>query len=267
MKFWLFIFAALFVMSSIVSAESAYVLTLGYTDNELLFSGISIKNVPLQQPSLITGNHVIEQWNFAGSISHKNSFQPSSGTFTVTTPYQSDTREIIIRNPQEEAVLSIPVLQFADTCNNEICEPQESFETCSQDCHSGGQDDYCDEIRDGICDLDCTGTFDADCRVEQAFETPQLKKTIEGENILLPEAKSTSMNLIIALAGGLVLILFVGIIFAVVHTKKMHRIKQMKEYVTQTLSQGYTLQQIQEALQNYGYDEKEIRMAMVSQME
>ena len=266
MKLW---FIILIVMVTTVRAESAYVLTLGYTDNELLFSGISIKNVPLQQPSLITGNHVIEQWNFAGSISHKNSFQPATGTFTVATPYQSDTREIIIRNPQEEAVLSIPVLQFADTCNNEICEPQESFETCSQDCHSGRQDDYCDEIRDGICDLDCTGTFDADCRVAQAFETPQTRKPIEGENtaIDLPEEKSTSINLIIALAGGLVLILVVGISFAVVHTKKMHRIKQMKEYVTQTLSQGYTLQQVQEALRNNGYEEKEIRMAMVSQME
>ena len=245
--------------SGLVAAESAYVITLGYTDNELLFSGITIKNVPLQQPSLITGYYVLEQLNFAGSISQKNSFQPAVGTFTVATPYQSDTREIIIRNPQDEIVLSVPVLQFADTCNNNICEPQESYETCSQDCPSGTDDGYCDEVRDGICDHDCAGKLDEDCKEAQAFEVPQRKKAIENKpTASVQEQETSNIHFIMIIAIGLIVILLLGIVGVALHTKKVHRIKQLKDYVAQTVSQGYSVQQVQEALLSNGYSEEEI---------
>lgn len=256
------------IFSTSVFAESAYVITLGYSDNTLLFSGIAIKNVPVPQPSLITGYHVIEQRNFGGSITHKSSFQPSAGTFTVATPYYSDTREIIVRDPQQEAVLTIPVLQFADTCNNGICEPQESFETCSQDCPSGREDDYCDEIRDGICDPDCTGTFDGDCRIEQAFQpaVPSVDRIGEKRSSVAsqPAPKDTGVTYVLGLIAGLVLIAVVGVGFVLAHTKKLHRIQQMKEYVTQTLAQGYTTEQVYGVLIQNGYNENEVRMVLES---
>ena len=261
------VFFLVFICCSwLVAAESAYVITLGYSDNTVVFSGISIKNVPVPQPSLVTGYHILEQRNFGGSITYENSFQPVPGTFTVATPYQSDTREIIVRDPQQEAVLSIPVLQFADTCNNGICEPQESFETCSQDCASGGSDDFCDELRDGVCDPDCTGTFDGDCRVEQVFQKTESKGTIKEEKYVLtapqPAEKAASLNFVIMIIGGLVLIAFIGVGFIVVHTRKTHKINQMREYAAQTLNQGYTPQQIRNTLLSNGYVMGDVNSAM-----
>ncbi len=55
----------------------------------------------------------------------------------------------------------VPFLEYV--CGNGVCEPQESYESCPNDCKSGGKDDYCDKISDGICDADCMTGQDADC--------------------------------------------------------------------------------------------------------
>jgi putative hemolysin len=53
----------------------------------------------------------------------------------------------------------------AEKCGNSICEYSrgENQLTCPEDCPSGGKDDYCDRVKDGVCDPDCKGGDDADC--------------------------------------------------------------------------------------------------------
>jgi hypothetical protein len=49
-------------------------------------------------------------------------------------------------------------------CNADgICQGLENFKNCPQDCSSGGGDEYCDGIVDGICDPDCPKEVDPDC--------------------------------------------------------------------------------------------------------
>lgn len=53
-------------------------------------------------------------------------------------------------------------------CNyNFKCENGENSNNCIQDCLSGSEDNYCDELIDGRCDSDC-GTFkDRDCLIKK----------------------------------------------------------------------------------------------------
>lgn len=57
--------------------------------------------------------------------------------------------------------LEIPV----EKCGNNICEylRGENYFTCPEDCPSGGEDNYCDKIAEGICDPDCKPGVDPDC--------------------------------------------------------------------------------------------------------
>ncbi len=47
-------------------------------------------------------------------------------------------------------------------CFEGLCENIENYLTCPEDCPSGGEDNFCDLQRDGVCDPDCDG-YDFDC--------------------------------------------------------------------------------------------------------
>lgn len=49
-------------------------------------------------------------------------------------------------------------------CGNGVCNINENFASCPQDCRSGGRDGYCDGEKDNKCDPDCKGEQDPDCR-------------------------------------------------------------------------------------------------------
>lgn len=54
--------------------------------------------------------------------------------------------------------------QITNICGDGICHRNENHISCSQDCPSGLEDDFCDEIKDGICDPDCSKNEDIDCK-------------------------------------------------------------------------------------------------------
>jgi hypothetical protein len=101
-------------------------------------------------------------------------FDPDTGLFVarevkvdtpggiVHIPYFANGRQINIYDGAGELVLVIPVIQFANTCGDAICDGHESHDSCASDCPSGGADDYCDAVSDSICDPDCS-VGDVDC--------------------------------------------------------------------------------------------------------
>ncbi|MBI4014446.1 MAG: hypothetical protein HY365_00650 [Candidatus Aenigmarchaeota archaeon] len=86
-------------------------------------------------------------------------------------PYFVNAMEIRIYDSSGTVKARKTVVQFADTCGNAICEAHESYESCRGDCRSGSPDDYCDSVKDGTCDPDCTTESDTDCAAPGANKT------------------------------------------------------------------------------------------------
>jgi len=85
--------------------------------------------------------------------------------FTLLIPYYKNGRAINIYDQYNFLVLSVDVSNFAKPCGDNICETElnENYKTCPQDCPSGGADNYCDKVKDNICDPDCKENEDIDC--------------------------------------------------------------------------------------------------------
>jgi len=69
----------------------------------------------------------------------------------------------VLEDGREIEVTELMGLSFDETtCGDGKCGFPETFKTCPSDCPSGSRDEYCDGVKDGKCDPDCTG--DPDCR-------------------------------------------------------------------------------------------------------
>ena len=84
-----------------------------------------------------------------------------------------------------------PDCEEARLCGDGVCDANENFKNCPDDCPSGGKDNYCDGVKDGKCDPDCSAEEDIDCK-KPGFD----------------------MKLLLIIAGVIILILIV-IIFIV----------------------------------------------------
>ena len=75
----------------------------------------------------------------------------------------------VLPSGEEIPVIQLMGLSFAESvCGDGNCGTAgENYGTCPEDCPSGGADEYCDGIRDGICDPDCVELeeFDPDCNL------------------------------------------------------------------------------------------------------
>ncbi|MEA3255225.1 MAG: hypothetical protein U9Q22_05275 [Candidatus Altiarchaeota archaeon] len=96
--------------------------------------------------------------------------------FTLQIPYFRNAKTIRVYDPHDFPKLSVDVSRFAKLCNDSICEPHENYQNCPQDCPSGGEDDYCDKVDDGICDPDCSPQEDLDCVPSTTAPTPVTEK-------------------------------------------------------------------------------------------
>jgi hypothetical protein len=66
-------------------------------------------------------------------------------------------------------------------CNgNRICERNENYANCPEDCKSGLKDGYCDRVKDGACDPDCAQGLDPDCEITT---TTTIKPVLCGDGI------------------------------------------------------------------------------------
>lgn len=72
----------------------------------------------------------------------------------------------ITEDGQEVRAIKLMGLSFAESrCGDGHCGTMEDSSSCASDCPSGGLDELCDGLSDGICDPDCTnlGQPDPDC--------------------------------------------------------------------------------------------------------
>ncbi len=89
-------------------------------------------------------------------------------------------------NGKEDWVATLMELSFRESfCGDQLCDPAtENYARCPEDCPSGGDDGFCDGVKDGRCDPDCArlGQYDPDCPDISVspkaydFEGVQLKK-------------------------------------------------------------------------------------------
>lgn len=177
-------------------------------------------------------------------------------TKELVVPYFQNAKQIIIFNEENEKVLEIPVLQFADTCGNNICEPQESYESCQLDCSSGLADDFCDSISDNICDPDCAIGQDTDCKVEEVVS--------EGT-----ETEKPSILALILASLVLVATIVLGYFeFSKIKDKKIlgenYRDKnslRLKTYIEKELNNGISEKRIRDVLIENGWKERKVEEA------
>ncbi|MBU0757469.1 MAG: hypothetical protein KKF44_05360 [Nanoarchaeota archaeon] len=111
-----------------------------------------------------------------------------------------------------------------NACGNGICEPYETFYSCSRDCKSGGRDNYCDGQNDDVCDPDCHGN-DQDC---QEYDP---KKNNESD-----ERPSNKIGYILAIISAAAIVVFLIFVFKslahqqIEHEKRMYDIENINKF-------------------------------------
>ncbi len=243
------------VLCSFAHAELAFVVEMSANDGTLSYGNLYVGDAPFDIVS--KKPFTLETVGFDGRSLFRTTFDaPRFGMFTLAAPYQKNVQKIIIIDPLGEEVLSIPTVQYADTCKDKICEPHESFESCPADCPSGSRDDYCDGKEDSICDPDCHGK-DADCAVAakplpaietQTYTPPAAPIKVDSVQM------GTYAPLFVSIGIGVILL---AILVVIVFLRKGSH--EVHEYVLTCLKRGYSSEQIRMALE--GHDEKQIEAA------
>ncbi len=124
-------------------------------------------------------------------------FAPVEQDLVVKIPYHYNGKTIKIFSVQnlKQAKAEFSVQAFAKVCGNGICEAHESYENCTQDCPSGGADDYCDHQKDGICDPDCHNwqEVDPDCAKHKPKTVSYSDQSVSQQNQFNQPAKQKSL--------------------------------------------------------------------------
>ena len=163
----------------------------------------------------------------------------------------------------------LDVSSFADTCGNGICEKHESYESCTKDCSSGSKDDFCDEVKDGICDPDCSSKTDIDCAEMKVGGvnastniSTTIPKTSKQEQIPKEtEAKPNYLTWILLILAVIVIIL---LFLFIKKRKENETVSSLRQYISDNIRRGFTLQQIKDTLFREGYTEREVDKAIKS---
>jgi len=98
---------------------------------------------------------------------HTIAFEQKEIDYTFNAPYFYNGNILEIYNQEGRIVDSISLAPFAETCGDGICQEQEDYLECSNDCPITLSDEICVPYEDNKCDPDCPkfGTmFDSDCK-------------------------------------------------------------------------------------------------------
>jgi hypothetical protein len=137
----------------------------------------------------------------------------------------------------------VPKVPYIQACNPDgICTGTENNRICSLDCPSGGKDNFCDTITDGVCDPDClNGKGDYDCTA--------LKQTQ-----LTAKAYIITIGLFIIVISILLLIYYrqKGDRKIITQTQDL----ELRNFISNALARGYTPDQIKAKLLSIGWKEE-----------
>lgn len=258
------------LLANTANAEKYFVLDVNYIIGSLTFNSISLRDVDR------TLNHNDNSGFLIKSVSYKNADLEAvyyniseNRNYLIYIPYDESAARIEVYNPKNLKVMDIDASSFANTCGNGICEDYESYESCTKDCHSGGKDDFCDGVKDGVCDPDCSPKTDLDCTSKEGNGTITEAKTgaeqkpeneAKQAEEAVKEKPAYSMWILSAFAVIAIFILFLFI----KKRKENQTASSLRQYISENISKGFTLQQIKDVLYREGYDEKEIDRAIRS---
>lgn len=254
------------------SAEKYYSLSINHYYGYVAFNSNSLKDVDKPIKYNDKSGFLIKTISFEGlDLGSFYYDMTENRNYIVYVPYRKDAEEIIIYNANNSIVMEINVASFADTCGNNICEPYESYESCTGDCTSGSKDDFCDGASDGICDPDCSSKTDNDCdyiKTDENNEATAAANNIKNqnnivENVVYEENEKKPNYLIWILPISAIAILVLMFLFYR-KIRENQIINLLKQYINENLRRGFSLQQIKGVLFREGYDEKEIDKAIKS---
>lgn len=61
----------------------------------------------------------------------------------VVFPYHKDGKTLNVYDSAKKLILTKDIAYLSDMCGDDICQDQESYESCSKDCAVAAADDYC----------------------------------------------------------------------------------------------------------------------------
>lgn len=259
-----FILAILLV--NIAYAEKYFVLDVNYIIGSVTFNSINLKEADRSIKFTDTSGFLVKTVSFENSDIGKIYYNMSENKkYILYVPYNADAARIEVYNLKDSKVMDIDVSSFADTCGNSICEGHESYESCTRDCSSGGQDDFCDEMKDGICDPDCSVKTDADCENAEAKGNASIAAPRHDEKQLpMPEETKKKPSYLVWILSALAVIILVLLFLFIKRKKESQTIDSLRQYIGENIRRGFSLQQIKDILYKEGYSEKEVDRAVRS---
>jgi hypothetical protein len=87
----------------------------------------------------------------------------STADFNLNIPYYERGAALAFYDQNGNFAFLVDTVKFAQLCGDGICESNENYSVCGQDCRSGVKDGVCDKVKDGVCDADCVAGQDFDC--------------------------------------------------------------------------------------------------------
>jgi len=152
------------LLVNFANAEKYFALDVNYILGSVTFNSINLREIGRQIKYNDKSGFLVKTVSFDNSYIQKIYYNMSENkNYIIYIPYNENAARIEMYNPKNSLVMDIDISSYADTCGNKVCEEHESHESCTKDCSSGSQDDFCDGISDGICDPDCSIKTDVDC--------------------------------------------------------------------------------------------------------
>ncbi len=254
----------MFLLVNIANAEKYFVLDVNHIIDSVTFNSISLKEIDRTIKYNGKSGFLIKTVSFENTEINSIYYNMSENqNYLVYIPYSKNAAKIEMYNIKNSKIMDIDVSSFSNTCGNSICEEHESYESCTADCSSGSKDDFCDGISDGICDPDCSLKTDIDCKgvVEEGNETitPITKEKVQKIELEQPKEKPNYLIWILLFSF---IVIFVLLFLFIKKRKETQIIDSLKQYISENIRRGFTLQQIKQVLYREGYTEKEIDKAI-----
>ena len=250
------------LLAGFANAEQYFVLDVNYIIGSVTFNSISLREVDRAVKFTDTSGFLVKTVSFENSDIEKIYYNMSENKkYLLYLPYDRNAARIEVYNLKNSKVMDIDVASFANTCGNDKCEEHESHESCTRDCTSGSQDDFCDELKDGICDPDCLGRADIDCEAN-GNESITAKPGPEERIIEKAEETKKKPNYFMWILIIMIIIVILAAFFFIKNRKEIQTINSLRQYISENIKRGFTLQQIKNALYREGYSEKEIDRAV-----